>query len=63
MHTSEIKILLNLPSIILVLIFLSCADIEYANFIFITGARATYLVLAGDLVLTATTLVTPAIEE
>jgi len=48
-HTFEIKILLNLPSIILVLIFAICEDIDHANFIFRTGPRVTYLVLAGDL--------------
>ena len=46
-HTSEIKILLNLPSIILVFIFvnaktLNFEDIENANAIFRTGQRATW---------------------
>jgi len=49
-HTSEIKILLNLPSITLVLIFVKCEDIDHADVIFRTGPRAAYMVLASDLV-------------
>jgi len=41
------------------LIFLKCEDIDHANVIFRTGPRATYMVLAGDLVPAGTTLVTP----
>jgi len=63
MCTSEIKILLNLPTFILVLIFVNCEDIDYANVIFKTVPRETYVVLAGDLVLGGTTLVTPALES
>ena len=59
-HTSEIKILLNLLSIILVLIL--CSDIDHANVIFRTSPRATCMVIAGDLVPAGTTLVmTPVI--
>jgi len=60
MHTSELKILLNLPSLILVLIFVSM-KIYHANVIFRTGPWATYMVLAGDLVPAGATLVTPAL--
>jgi len=60
--TSEIKILLNLPSIILVLIFVNCEDIDHATVIFKTVPRETYMVLAGDLELAGTTLVTPVLE-
>jgi len=51
------KLLLNLPSIILLLV-----DHANANVIFRTGPRATYMVLAGDLVPVGTTLVTPAVK-
>jgi len=61
--TSEIKILLNLPSIILVLIFVNCEDIDHANVIFKTILRATYMVLVGDLVPAGTMLGTPALES
>ena len=61
-QTYKIKILLNLPSVILVLIFLKCEDIDHANIIFRTGPRATYMVLAGDSVPAGTTLVTPALH-
>ena len=63
MCTSEIKLLLNLPSTILVLIFVNCEDIDHANVIFKTVPRATYVVLAGDLVPAGTTLVTPWLES
>jgi len=59
-QTSEIIILLNLLSVILVLTFRE--DIDHANVIFRTGPRATCTVLASDSVPAATTLVTPAIE-
>jgi len=48
--------LLNLASIILVLIFV---NVKTLIMLFRTGPRATYLVLAGDLVPEGTTLVTP----
>ena len=38
-----------------------CEDIDHGNVIFRTGPRATYLVLAGDLVSADTTLVTPGV--
>jgi len=37
-------------------------DIDHANVIFRTGLRATYMVLADDLVPAGTTLVTPAVK-
>jgi len=58
-RTSEIKILLNLPANILVLIFVKCEDTDHANVLFRTGPRATYVVLAGDLVPAGPALVTP----
>jgi len=48
-HTFEIEILLNLPSIMLVLMFVNDEDIDHDNVSFRTGPGATYLVLAGDL--------------
>ena len=36
-------------------------DIDHANVIFRTDPRATYMVLAGDLVPAGTTLVTPGL--
>jgi len=56
-HTSEIKILLNLLSTILVLTFVNVKT-YHAYVIFRTGPRATYVVLAGDLVPAGATLVT-----
>jgi len=61
--TSEIKFLLSVPSIILVLIFVNCEHIDHANVIFKTVPRATYMVLAGDLVPAGTTFVAPALES
>jgi len=61
-HTSEIQILLNLPSIILVLISVNVKTLIMLMLFFRTGQRATYLVLAGDLVPAGTTLVTPALR-
>jgi len=55
--------LLNLPSIILVLKIRKCEDIDHANVIFRTGPRATYMVLAGDLVPAGTALVTPGLTR
>ena len=48
-RTSEIKILLNLPANILVLIFVKCEDTDHANVLFRTGPRATYLPLRATL--------------
>jgi len=58
----KLKILLNLPSIILLLIFVNCEDIDHANFIFRIGPRATHVVREGDLVPAGTTLGTPAVD-
>jgi len=55
--------LLNLPSIILVVIFHNVKDNDHANVIFRIGPWATYMVLAGDLVLAGTTLVTPGLNS
>jgi len=63
LHTSEIKILLNLPSIILVLTFVNCEDTDHANFIFRPGPRATHVVRAGDLVPAGATLVTFGVDD
>ena len=59
-RTYEIKILLNLLSVILVLMFRE--DIDHANVIFRAGPRATCVILAGNSVPAGTTLVTPALE-
>jgi len=40
-----------------------CDGIDHANIIFVTGQRATYMVLAGDSVPAGTTLVTPDIDK
>jgi len=37
-------------------------DIDHADVVFRTGPRATYLVLAGDLVPAGTTLVTSVLD-
>jgi len=50
--------LLNLPSIF----FIIGEDIDHANVIVVTSPKATYMVLAGDLVPADTTLVTPAVK-
>ena len=42
--------------------FIFGEDIDHANVIFITGPRATYMVLAGSLVPAGTKLVTPAVK-
>jgi len=42
--------------------FIIGEDIDHADVIFRTGPRATYMVLAGDLVPAGTTLVTPAVK-
>ena len=62
-HISEIKILLNLPSTILVLIFVNVNTLIMLMFIFRTGLWATHMVLAGDLVPVGTTLVTPGLYQ
>ena len=51
-HTSEIKVLLNLLSVILVLIFVNAKALIM---------RATYMVLARNLRRAGTTLVTPVL--
>jgi len=67
-HTSEIEMLLNLPSIILVLIFVNVKTLimlilylEQARGRSTWSLRAIYMVLAGDLVPAGTTLVTPGL--
>jgi len=55
-HTSAIKILLNLPLIILVSIFV---NVRTLIMLMLFLEQATYVVLAGDLVPAGTTLVTP----
>jgi len=57
MQTSEIQIKLNLPLVILVLIF-----VNVKTLIILEQERATYMVLAAEVVPAATTLVTPALE-
>jgi len=59
-HTSEEKILLNLPLINDVNL---CDDTHHLNGIFKTGRRTTNVALAGDLVPAGTMLVTPALES
>jgi len=56
------KILLNLPLIMLSLMMSTCDDTRHLNAIFKTGPRATNVVLAGDLVPAGAVLVTPALE-
>ena len=58
LHTSEIKIFAQFTFHY----FIIGEDIDHANVIFITGPRATYMVLAGDLVPQGTTLVTPPVK-
>jgi len=62
-HTSEIKILFSLLSIIFILIFINVKTFDHANVIFRTSPRTTYMALAGDLVPAGTTLVTPGVDE
>jgi len=44
-------------------IFHNVKDNDHANVIFRIGPWATYMVLAGDLVLAGTTLVTPGLNS
>ena len=63
-HTSEIQMSFNLSLIILELIFVNVKTLIMRS-LFLEqahGARATYMVLAGDLVPAGTKLVTPVID-
>ena len=63
-HTSEIQMSFNLSLIILELIFVNVKTLIMRS-LFLEqahGARASYMVLAGDLVPAGTTLVTPVID-
>ena len=63
MHTSEINVLINLPLIILVLMFANVKTLIMLMLFIRTGLWATYLVLAGDLVPAGTTLVTLTVDR
>jgi len=59
-HTSEIKILLNSLSIILVLMFVNMK--AFMLMLFLEQAAGNHLIIAGDLVPEGTSLVTPDVD-